>query len=517
MASNHNPHEISNAENDAKLFPETGQGDQVLLESMGYSAELSRTRTTLQVAFMAFVLGSIPFGLTTNFYQPLVGGGPANIIWGWVGVSFIVLCVAASLGEITSVCPTAGGVYHQTFVLSTAKWRRPASWTCGWLYVVGNITITLSVNFLATLFIISCLNIFETSPGVGIFPNEPYQVYLIFLGITILCNVVSSMGNRWLPILDMVAMLWTLVGVTAFIVCILVIAKDGRNDVEHVFTEFKPLSGWPAGWSFCIGLLQAAYGTSSTGMIISMCEEVLEPWIQVPKAMVATVGINFCAGLFILIPLVFVLPDATTLTGNTQPVPTIVKEATGSSGGAFALLIPLMVLGLLCGICCTTATSRAVWAFARDGAIPGSSLWKQVNNSKINGVPFNAMMMSMTVQLLLGLIYFGSSAAFNAFSNVGVVCLTASYAVPIAVSLAEGRTKVKAGEFYLGQLGIFCNVMALSWSLLTIPLFCMPATIPVDKDSMNYASVVFVASILIAIGWYIVWGYKNYVGPLHSI
>lgn len=52
-------------------------------------------------------------------------------------------------------------------------------------------------------------------------------------------------------------------------VVILVRAKGGRHTAEYVFTDFEPISGWPKGWSFCIGLLQAAYGTSSTGMIIS--------------------------------------------------------------------------------------------------------------------------------------------------------------------------------------------------------------------------------------------------------
>lgn len=80
-----------------------------LLEGMGYKPELSRNRSTLQVAFMSFVLASIPYGLATTLYYPLVGGGPVNIIWGWVLVSAIIICVAASLGEITSVYPTAGG------------------------------------------------------------------------------------------------------------------------------------------------------------------------------------------------------------------------------------------------------------------------------------------------------------------------------------------------------------------------------------------------------------------------
>lgn len=82
------------------------------LEALGYKPELSRSRSTLQVAFMSFVLASIPYGLATTLYYPLIGGGPVNIIWGWLGVSVIIVCVAASLGEITSVYPTAGGTCY---------------------------------------------------------------------------------------------------------------------------------------------------------------------------------------------------------------------------------------------------------------------------------------------------------------------------------------------------------------------------------------------------------------------
>ena len=180
---------------------DTNSADQ-LLEAMGYQPELSRNRSTLQVAFMSFVLASIPYGLATTFFYPLVGGGPANIIWGWVTVSIIILCVAASLGEITSVYPTAGGVYYQTFMLSPPSFRRIASWICGWSYVVGNITITLAVNFGTTLFLVACINVFENEEGEGVFEGKTYQVFLIFLGITLLCNAISSLGNKWLPILD---------------------------------------------------------------------------------------------------------------------------------------------------------------------------------------------------------------------------------------------------------------------------------------------------------------------------
>ncbi|KAI1646685.1 amino acid transporter [Daldinia loculata] len=491
---------------------DAGSADQMLV-SLGYTPELSRNRSTLQVAFMSFVLASIPYGLATTLYYPLVGGGPVNIIWGWVAVSMIIICVAASLGEITSVYPTAGGVYYQTFMLAPPRWRRIAAWTCGWLYVVGNVTITLAVNFGTTLFLIGCVNVFETADGQAVLAGESYQVFLIFLAITLLCNAVSSLGNKWLPILDTFAIFWTFAGVIAIMACVLAIAKEGRRDASWVFTHFEANSGWTPGWSFIVGLLHAAYATSSTGMIISMCEEVRAPATQVPKAMVLTVCINTVAGLMFMIPLVFVLPDIQGLIVLAQPVPAIIKSAIGNSGGAFGLLIPLLVLALICGIGCTTAASRCVYAFARDGAIPGSKWWKQINHN-LDDVPLNAMMLSMVVQIILGLIYFGSSAAFNAFSGVGVIALTASYATPIVVSMLNGRQTVRTGSFYLGPIGWFCNIVSLCWSLLAIPLFCMPTTVPVlDPSLMNYASVVFVGFTAISAGWYFAWGRKNYSGP----
>ena len=52
-------------------------------------------------------------------------------------------------------------------------------------------------------------------------------------------------------------------------VCVLALAKEGRRDANYVFTHFETNSGWTPGWSFMVGLLHAAYATSSTGMIIS--------------------------------------------------------------------------------------------------------------------------------------------------------------------------------------------------------------------------------------------------------
>lgn len=178
--------------------------------------------------------------------------------------------------------------------------------------------------------------------------------------------------------------------------------------------------------------------------------------------MIATALINTFAGLLFLVPLVFVLPDIRDLlaVSRGQPVPVIIKHAVGLSGGAFALLVPLVVLGIICGIGCTTASSRCTWAFARDGAIPGSRWWKQIHPTL--NVPLNAMAMCMVIELLLSFIYYGSPVAFSAFSGVGVICLACSYATPITISLATGRKHLKGAKFHLGKFGYFCNVVSIS-------------------------------------------------------
>lgn len=197
-----------------------------------------------------------------------------------------------------------------------------------------------------------------------------------------------------------------------------------------------------------------------------MCEEVHQPAVEVPKAIVGGVMLNFLVGLCTLIPIAFVLPDIAMLANlpSGQPVPVILKSATGNSAGAFCLTIPLIVLGLICGVSCVTSASRCTWAFARDGAIPGSKWFKQIDPRF--EVPLNAIALGMAVELLLGLIYFGSTAAFNAFSGAGVIFLTVSYACPVAVSfILRRREVIKQGSFDLGPLGGFCNIVCLCMSI----------------------------------------------------
>ena len=133
-------------------------------------------------------------------------------------------------------------------------------------------------------------------------------------------------------------------------------------------------------------------------------------------------------------------------------------------------------------ICC--AASRATWAFSRDRAIPGHRIFSKVN-ATLGDVPLYAFLLSTMIQVLLGLIYLGSSAAFNAFSSVGVICLGTSYALPVAISLMNRRRDVEDAPFSLGRWGVVINLISVLWILFAICLFSMPAVIPVTKTTMS--------------------------------
>jgi len=248
-------------------------------------------------------------------------------------------------------------------------------------------------------------------------------------------------------------------------------------------------------------------------MVAALCEEVGNPEREVPKAIVLSVAAAGVTGVIYLIPILFVLPDVKMLlnVANGQPIGLLFKTVTGSAAGGFGLLFLILGILFFAGVGALTAASRCTYAFARDGAIPGSRIWKRVD--KRFDIPLMALVLSTVVDCLLGLIYFGSLAAFNSFTGVATICLSTSYGMPIFISVLRGRKAVKHSSFSLGRFGYTINIAMIVWICLAVVLFCMPVSLPVVAEEMNYASVVFAGFATISVVWYFVRGRKSFTGP----
>ncbi|TVY21443.1 Amino-acid permease [Lachnellula arida] len=446
------------------------------LESMGYKSELPRSLSMMSILGLSFAIMAVPFGLSTTMAISLTDGQSVTVLYGWIFVSIISLCIAASLAEICAVFPTAGGVYYWSAMLSTKEYAPIVSWIDGWLGLVGNWTVTLSINFSGAQLILSAISLWNED-----FAATQWQTVLMFWAVMAVAFSVNVFGAKYLDLINKICIYWTGASVIIIIVTVLVMSDDRRN-AEFVFTHFDAsASGWPSGWAWFVGLLQAAYTLTGYGMVASMCEEVQMPEREVPKAMVLSVA---AAGI---------------------------TDGYWIAGGGFALLFLILGILFFAGVGALTAASRCTFAFARDGAIPGSSLWARIDG-RFN-IPLWGLVLSTIVDCILGCIYFGSTSAFNAFTGVATICLSVSYGIPILVSLIRGREAVKHASFSLGKFGFFINVCTIVWISLAIVLFCMPIAIPVTPVSMNYASVVFMGFASISLIWYIISGRKNFKGP----
>jgi len=73
-------------------------------------------------------------------------GGPPVMIWGWVGISCVSLCVAYSMAEMCSEFPVAGGQYSWVYILSPRSIRRQFSYLTGWFMIIGMLDFRAMVD-----------------------------------------------------------------------------------------------------------------------------------------------------------------------------------------------------------------------------------------------------------------------------------------------------------------------------------------------------------------------------------
>jgi amino acid transporter len=498
-----------------KASPETAPNgigmihDLDSLTALGYTPELRRNRSLLTLLFQTLAIAAIPYGEGSPLISAIYGGGQLSIFVGWIVVLVLDECVALSLSELASRYPTSAGPYYWSFQIAK-RHKTVLSFITGWIWLIGNWTITLSVNFGFASLISATVAMYHPD-----FAANSWQLLLIFYAICLITFVICAFGNSWLPMVDIICAAWTGVSIFIILIALSVKADVGRHSAAYTLGHYDTsFSGW-GGFTFFIGLLPAAYTFSAIGMISSMAEEVADPAVKVPRAMSLCVPVGGIAGLFFIIPICATMPDlADILTApSAQALPYIFHIVMGTPGGGLGLTFLVHGVTKFCSISITVAASRCTWAFARDEAIPGAKLFAIVD-PKLS-IPVWSLALVTLVQMLLGLINLGSTSAFTAFVSVGVIALAVSYAIPIGISLLwNKRHEVSQARWNCGSLiGTTVNVISLLWIAFEVVLFSMPTALPVTAITMNYASVVLVGFMAISAVWYGIYARKVYKGP----
>jgi choline transport protein len=153
------------------------------------------------------------------------------------------------------------------------------------------------------------------------------------------------------------------------------------------------------------------------------------------------------------------------------------------------------------------------YAFARDGRLPFSRHLALVHPRL--DVPLNSLILTTLLVIVFGLIFLGSTSAFNAIISASVVALGLTCAIPPAINCLRGRRMLpETRAFRLSEpVGWACNLLGIAWTIMTTVLFVFPPVLPVTGSNMNYCVVVFAIILVISLVQWWVDGKQNYMGP----
>lgn len=166
-----------------------------------------------------------------------------------------------------------------------------------------------------------------------------------------------------------------------------------------------------------------------------------------PFGILTAVAANAVSGFVFLIGVSFMVKDfASQIVSKNAIQPQMVQVFVDGVGNAWTMvfLIFVMLSIFFCGSSLTLGSSRMVYAFARDGAMPWSKYLHKLDKHTNN--PVNAVWFNIIVAAIVGVLYMINSTAYEAIVSVNTIGSQLSYLVPILLRITVARKTFKPGK-----------------------------------------------------------------------
>lgn len=497
---------------DNPAWSDTDSADAAQLRAIGYEPVLSRKMSGFGNFAISFSIISILSGCMTLFGFGMATGGPAVMVWGWIGVTIAVLLIGLSLAEVTSVYPTSGALFFMAHRLGGKGW----GWITGWLNMLGLFGVIAGIDYGAAEFIGAF-----TGMAFGWTPDK-YGLIAIFAGVLLLHGVLNTFGVRVLDLFNRVSVWWHLIGV-AFIVAVLFIVPAHHQSASFVFTHYANATGFKSAiYVSAIGLLLTGYTLTGYDASAHMSEETSQASTLAPKGIVRSIWVSGIAGLVLIVAFLFSIQggannyateSAGSGYGGAVTAPSIIMLDALGQHWAEVLTLVIIVAQLCCGLAAIGSAARMVFAFSRDGALPGSPTWRKVNRA---AVPTNAMWLVVVVAFLLTLPSLWTIQAYGAVTAIASIGLAPAYVIPGFLRARQGKN-FKKGAWNLGKWGPLIGYTASVWVVVEVVLFCLPQASPITALSFNYAPIALVAALALSGIWWLARGRASYAPPAGAV
>jgi amino acid transporter len=491
--------------------------DRATLHKLGYAQELFRSMGGFQNFAISFTIISILAGCLTSYTIAYNQGGPVAITWGWLIVGGFCIIVSLALAEIASTYPTAGGLYFWSSKLGSPAW----GWFTGWFNLIGQIAVTAAIGFGCAIFMTSLLNLLFS------YPNSYGWIYFMYGMIMLGAGLINMFRVSITAFLNTISAWWHMIGVLV-VVIILGAVPDHHQSVNYVFTQTVNNTGFSGSktsgiifiYIFLTGLLMSQYTITGYDASAHMSEETRQASLGAAWGIVMSVVVSVIFGFILLVAVTFAIPAK----GPSDVSAFIVQhiwEDSMSRRWAEILLFIAVVAQCFCTIASTTSASRMMFAFSRDGAVPGHRLWSKV--SKRDRVPIYTVWAIVVLAFLTPLpaLWWGY-VGYAASTAVAVIGLYIAFVLPIILRLRAGE-KFERGAWHLGKHYKWVDWLAILWIFFICIVFILPTYqggVPF-KDNFqwlifNYTPLPVFGALLLFGGWYVISARKWFKGPVRQ-
>jgi amino acid transporter len=290
------------------------------------------------------------------------------------------------------------------------------------------------------------------------------------------------------------------------------------HSFQFTSESFANNSGFASdGYAFLLVILQSQYTLSGYDSAAHMSEETKNSQTGSPFGMLFSVVANGVSGFIFLIAVSFMVQNFDAQITNATILPEMAQVFYDGVGPAWTMVFLIFVIGSIffSGSALTLGSSRMVYAFARDGAMPMSKRLHSLN--KKTQSPVFAVWFNVVVAGLLGILFMVNSTAYTAIVSVNTIGSQLSYLVPIVLRITTSRKTFVPGPWSLGVFSVPLGAISSLWLLFTCVLFICPTVAPITAENMNYAILPFVVIMGASTLYYYLFARKWFTGPVRVV
>ena len=209
---------------------------------------------------------------------------------------------------------------------------------------------------------------------------QQWQIFSLTCLLLLGNGAVASLPTHLLTRLNALGAILNGVALFAFFIVIPTASVNTPKfgSTTDVLETFRNGTDWPIGMAVLVSFLSVIWTVSGYDAPYHLTEECSNSAVAAPRAIMITSGLGGILGWFLVLLIGYTLIDINEILNSGQPMANYLSQVLGKDGG-LAFLSVVIICVYLCGQSCLVVSSRLIFAYARDGALPGSSLWSIVS------------------------------------------------------------------------------------------------------------------------------------------